>query len=87
MAIITRAYSEVSGTIAYASSVNRVIDDLYTLQAGGINSANIAPSGIGAGNLESSSVVERALNNGAVSISKTSDEIQHLIYFANEVFG
>jgi hypothetical protein len=47
MAIIIRAYSEVAGQIAYASSVNKVVDDLYTLQAGNINSANLASACIG----------------------------------------
>jgi len=47
MAVITRAYSEVTGQIAYASSINRIIDDIYTLQAGNIGVGNIANSGIG----------------------------------------
>lgn len=83
MAVITRPYSEVSGTIAYASSVNRPIDDLYSLQNGNINSANIAASGVGAGNLESSAVITRALNNGAVTIAKMDDEY----ILAKEVFS
>lgn len=73
MAVITRAYSEISGTIAYASSVNRVVDDLYTLQNGNINSANLAASGVGAGNLETSSVITRALNDQAVTPVKLDD--------------
>jgi len=51
MAVITRAYSEISDEIAYASSVNRVIDDIYTLQNGNINSANLAASGVKDGNI------------------------------------
>ena len=47
MAAITRAYSEVTGQIAYASSVNKVINDLYTLQNGQIEQGNIKNSGIG----------------------------------------
>ena len=47
MAIITRVYSETDGNIGYASSVNKVIDDLYTLQNGNINSANLATGAIG----------------------------------------
>ena len=51
MAVITRAYSETDGNIAYASSINKVIDDLYTLQNGNINSANLGTSVIGKSNL------------------------------------
>ena len=83
MAIIVRPYSETSGTVAYASSVNRVIDDLYTLQGGNLNSANIAGSGVGAANLETSAVVNRAINNLAVD----ADKIDHEIHFYHEVFG
>jgi len=70
MAVIVRAFSEVDGTVAEASSVNRVIDDLYTLQNGNINSANIINSGVGAANLETSAVITRALNDGAIVIPK-----------------
>lgn len=66
MAVITRAYSEVSGTIAYASSVNRVIDDLYTLQNGNLNSSNLATSAVGTSNIE----------NGSVVINKIDAEIR-----------
>lgn len=47
MGVIVRAYSEVDGQIAYASSVNGTIDPLYTLQNGNINSANLASGCIG----------------------------------------
>ena len=47
MAIITRDYSEIDGNIGEASSINNVIDDLYTLQAGNINSANLSAQAIG----------------------------------------
>jgi len=83
MSVITRAYSETDGTTAEASSVNRVIDDLYTLQNGNINSANIANSGVGAGNLETSSVVTRALDDNAVTPAKFDASI----YIAVEVFS
>lgn len=93
MSVIVRAYSEVDGDIAEASSVNRVIDDLYTLQNGNINSANIANSGVGAANLETSAVVERAINANAVSASKIADvsiKDRHIDYtallFINEVY-
>lgn len=83
MSVITRAYSEVSGTIAFASSVNRVIDDLYSLQAGNINSANLAASGVGAANLETSAAITRVLNNQAVTFDKTDYEV----FLASEVFS
>lgn len=62
MAIITRAYSEVDGQIAEASSVNRVIDDLYTLQNGNINSANLASSAVGTTNIENNSITLNKLD-------------------------
>lgn len=73
MAVITRAYSEVSGQIAYASSVNRVVDDLYTLQNGNINSANLATSAVGSTQLENSAV--------------TIDKLDGSTLFLSEVFG
>lgn len=76
MAVIVRVYSEVSGTVAYASSVNKVIDDLYTLQNGNINSANIAASGVGDLNLQTSAVISRVINTKAVTIDKIDDEIR-----------
>ena len=62
MAVIVRAYSEVSATIAHASSVNRPIDDLFTLQNGNINSANIATSGVGTPNIETQAVTAPKLD-------------------------
>lgn len=93
MAVITRAYSETSGTIAYASSVNRVVDDLYTLQNGSINSANIAGSGVGAANLETSAVIARAIDTSAVTNTKIddgavdADKIDGEVIFLKEVFS
>jgi len=82
MSVITRAFSEVSGTIAFASSVNRVIDDLYTLQNGNINSANINASGVGDLNIQTSAVITTKLNDQAVVL----DKIDYEIILANEVF-
>lgn len=70
MAVITRAYSEVNGQIAQASSVNKVIDDLYTLQNGNINSANIGSSGVGTSNIEASAVTTTKINTSAVTTAK-----------------
>ena len=86
MAVITRAYSETSGTIAFASSVNRVVDDLYALQNGAINSANIAGSGVGAANLETSAVITRAINDSAINLSKTIEDIYAFATRFSEVF-
>jgi hypothetical protein len=93
MSVVTRAYSETNGQIAYATSVNRVIDDLYTLQAGNINSANIANSGVGAGNLETSSVITRTIDASAVTAPKVADAavqaraVDHEVQFYHEVFS
>jgi DNA-binding transcriptional regulator LsrR (DeoR family) len=93
MAVITRAYSEVSGTVAYASSVNRVVDDLYTLQNGGINSANLAASGVGDLNLQTSAVISRAIDTSAVTTAKLNDgavtdsKLDHSVKFYQEVFS
>ena len=93
MAVITRAYSETSGTIAFASSVNRVIDDLYTLQNGAINSANIGSSGVGASNIETSAVITAKLNTSAVTTAKIDDDavtgskLDKDIIFLIEVFN
>lgn len=70
MGVITRAYSEVDGTVAEASSVNRVIDDLYTLQAGNINSANLASASIGSTNIENSAITSVKINGSAITIEK-----------------
>ena len=83
MAVITRAYSEVSGTIAHASSVNRVIDDLYTLQNGNLNSANLAASGVANTNIETSAVITRTLNNQSV----TYDKLDYEAILAVQVFS
>jgi hypothetical protein len=74
MAIIVRAYSELDGAIAEASSINKVIDDLYTLQNGNINSANIAPLGVGDSNIQTSSVITAMIDNSAVTADKIANE-------------
>ena len=70
MAVITRAYSEVSGQIAYASSINKVINDLYTLQNGNLNSANLGTSIVGAGVIKDSAVVTAKVADCAITNSK-----------------
>jgi hypothetical protein len=87
MAVITRAYSEVDGQIAQASSVNRVIDDLYVLQAGNINSANLAASGVGSTNIEISAVTTAKLDNSGITIAKISDEAKINLILYNQVLG
>jgi len=103
MGVIVRAYSEVDGSVARASSVNRVIDDLYTLQNGNLNSANIDDSGIGANNFETSAVITRAIDASAVEAAKigntavltrtinseavTLDKVAYEVLLAREVFS
>lgn len=74
MGTVTRAYSEVDGTVGEASSVNRVIDDLYTLVNGNLNSANIAAGGVGT----------TEIANGAVTPIKF-DTVQ--LVLATQVFS
>lgn len=83
MAVITRVYSEVSGTIAYASSVNKVIDDLYTLQNGNINSANLATSAVGTTQIEAAAVTTAKINTVAV----TWDKVDYEVILMREVFS
>ena len=73
MAVITRAYSEVSGQIAYASSINKIINDLYTLQDGNIGPGNIANSGVGGTAISDSAVVTAKLGPCAVTSAKIAD--------------
>ena len=82
MAIIVRAYSEIDGQVGFASSINRVIDDLYSLQAGSIDGSNIAASGILAANIATSAVVSRTINNQAVDF----DKLDYQAILACEVF-
>jgi len=83
MAIISKAFSEVSGTVGFASSVNRVVDDLYTLQAGNIDGSNIAISGIISSNYALSSVFTGAIQDAAINTGKLDFEI----FLATEVFS
>lgn len=73
MGVITKAYTATPGAIIYASNTNRTLDDLYTLQAGNINSANIATSGVGTPNIENSSVIV--------------DKVENTILFWHEAMG
>lgn len=70
MAVQTKAYTFVDGIVDPASNVNRVIDDLYDLQNGSINSANLEASGVGASNIETSAVVTRTIAECAVTSIK-----------------
>ena len=66
MGVVTRAYSEVDGDIGEASSVNRVIDDLYNLVNGNIDSANLVASGVAPVNIQDSAVIARILDYEAI---------------------
>lgn len=83
MSVIVRAYSEVDGQIAEASSVNRVIDDLYTLQGGNLNNSNIAPSGINSSNYARSSVYSDVLQDQSV----IPDKVDYQTVLMMEVFS
>ena len=82
MATYARPYSETSGTIAFASAANRYVDD-FVSTVNALNSQNIIASGVGAGNMKSSAVVNRAINDGAVDADKVDGELR--LY--QEVFG
>lgn len=73
MGIVSRAYSEVDDNIGEASSINRVVDDLYTLVNGNLNSANLLASGVANSNLQ--------------DLSVDADKIDHEIKLYMEVFG
>jgi hypothetical protein len=73
VAVITKAYTATPGAIIYASNTNRTLDDLYTLQAGNINSANLATSAVGTPNIENSAV--------------THDKTENTVLFWHENFG
>ncbi len=66
MGTVTRAYSEVDGAVGEASSVNRVIDDLYTLVNGNIDSANIVASGVAPANIQDSAIIARNVDYEAM---------------------
>lgn len=55
MAVYIKPYSESNGTIAYASSVNKYIDDLAST-VNALNSTNFLASSVGTTQLESASV-------------------------------
>ena len=70
MAIITKAYSESDGAIAEASSINNIFDQLFTLQAGNLNSANLGTAIVGAGTLKDSAVLHSKIRDLAITGSK-----------------
>lgn len=73
MGIVTRPYSETDGSIGEASSINTVIDLLYSAVNGELNSANIAASGIAAVNIQDSAIISRHFTNSAVTTSAIAD--------------
>jgi hypothetical protein len=73
LAVITRAYSETDGDIAEASSINRVIDDLYTLQNGNIGGGNLVGSGVLAAAIGNTAVLTRHINDCAVTSPKIAN--------------
>ena len=72
MSTLTRAYSEVSGTVAFASSVNRVVDDcVSTINA--LNSANIITSGVDFVNINACAVITVKVQDSGVTTIKIDD--------------
>lgn len=58
MAVITAPYVVgVAGQLARVSSVQRLVDDIYTLQNGNIGSGNLATSGITVSSINACSVL------------------------------
>lgn len=62
MATTTRPYSETDGSIAFASSINQVIDILYS-SINLLNSQNLTASAVGSTQLENSAVIETKIDN------------------------
>ena len=65
MATLVRAFTEVSDTIAHASSVNRVIDDIYST----INALDSA-------NINSAVINTRELSDQAIEADKVDAELK-----------
>jgi len=72
MATLTRAYSEVDGAIGEASSINRVIDDLYST-INSLNSANLVSGSINTNELADSAVTTLKLDECAVTTAKIAE--------------
>lgn len=91
MATHTRAYSETSGTIAHASSVNRSIDDIVST-INNLNSANVATSGIDSININASAIIASKIGVTAVLTAHINDKavttakVDDSVLFAMEVF-
>lgn len=80
MATLVRAYSEVDGAIGEASSINRVIDDIYST----INSLNSA-------NLNSGIIDTTEINDCAVTTSKIAENaragsLAEFVYLISDYF-
>ena len=73
MAVITRAYSEIDVNIAYASSINKVIDDLYTLNAGNIGTTNLANSGVLNSSIANSAILTVNIAPSAITTAKVAN--------------
>lgn len=74
MATYVRPYSETSGQIAYASSVNRYVDD-FASTVNALNSANLNDSAVGTNELDASAVTNAKIADQAVDMDKCDYEI------------
>ena len=81
MSTYIRPFSEVSAAIAYASSVNRYVDD-FASTVNALNSQNLVASAVGATQIETSAVVTAKIDANAVTANKIDGEV----LFLQEVF-
>jgi hypothetical protein len=72
MATYIRPYSEIDGQIAYASAVNRYVND-FASTVNNLNSANLVASAVGATQLEQCAVTTVKLDNSSVTNGKIGD--------------
>lgn len=82
MATHTIAITFLSGTIIYASSVNRNYADIAST-INNLNSSNIITSGVDSVNINASAVTNDKLGQNAVD----ADKIDHEVQFYMEVFS
>ena len=85
MGVTIKPHTFVDGTIAEASEVNADFDPLYTTFSSGIDSENLAPSGITSPRIGTSAVITRTINDFAV-IHEKLDTPSYIKLFS-EVFG
>jgi hypothetical protein len=92
LAVIIRATREKDGFPNPASSVNRVIDDLYNLfcgsgtSQGNLNSANIADSAATVTTIDGSAATTDKFNEQSITVQKLSGDAMLKLHLNNRVF-